>query len=80
MEQEVAIMKKVDHPNCIKLHEVIHFYPLNTKLQQLSIQLVSPQFSQLQEYRVHLVKMVISPDQMCCHLKFEIWIDFLGVR
>jgi hypothetical protein len=22
MEQEVAIMKKVDHPNCIKLHEV----------------------------------------------------------
>jgi hypothetical protein len=25
MEQEVAIMKKVDHPNCIKLHEVIRF-------------------------------------------------------
>jgi calcium/calmodulin-dependent protein kinase I len=22
MEQEVAIMKKVNHPNCIKLHEV----------------------------------------------------------
>jgi serine/threonine protein kinase len=22
LEQEIAIMKKVDHPNCIKLHEV----------------------------------------------------------
>jgi calcium/calmodulin-dependent protein kinase I len=29
MEQEVAIMKKVDHPNCIKLHEV---YDEKTKM------------------------------------------------